>query len=99
MKKKKVLYIGILIDSWGLKLVPTPFNYLILKCNFSRLYIEWSLNTRVYMGELMSDIVMNIIAEPEFLIVDVRNYFIIILLLCMYIRKMQPGTAFLTKAE
>ena len=26
------------------------------------------------MGELMSDIVMNVMAEPEFLIVDVSNY-------------------------
>ncbi|KAL5251622.1 hypothetical protein ACHWQZ_G017112 [Mnemiopsis leidyi] len=39
-----------------------------------RLYIEWSFNTRVYMSELMSDIVMNIMAEPEFLIVDETKY-------------------------
>ncbi|XP_063687803.1 GTPase-activating protein and VPS9 domain-containing protein 1-like isoform X2 [Bolinopsis microptera] len=39
-----------------------------------RLYIEWSSNTRVYMGELMSDIVMNVMAEPEFLIVDETKY-------------------------
>ena len=36
-----------------------------------RLYIEWSVNTRVYIGELMSDIVINVLAESEFLIVDV----------------------------
>ena len=40
-----------------------------------RLYIEWSTTARVYLTELMEDVLMNVIAEPEFLDVEDRNHF------------------------